>query len=281
MSQQPSPSSTTRLLAVFAHPDDEAFSSAGTFAALSDQGVAITLICATRGEAGEISDPALANSETLGAVREAELRAAMREVGVSDIRLLGFRDSGMVGAKENDDPRAFVNADVGRVAADVVRAIDELAPAAVVSFGPDGIYGHPDHLMAHRVVLEAFRSMAASGRARIPALYFVAVSRERLQERAKSDSGAFAGMTQEQLDRLGTPSAEITTTIRVADQFDRKWAAMMAHRTQMGEKGPFEGMPREQIREFLGQEGYVRQAIGGAPKGSGLLDTLAVTSASG
>src|SRR3954462_9366275 len=99
-----------RLLAIFAHPDDEGMGSAGTFAAVTDSGGNVTLVCATRGEAGQIPEPALATPETLGAVREQELRAAMAALNVFDIRFLGFRDSGMKGTVDNDNPRAFVNA---------------------------------------------------------------------------------------------------------------------------------------------------------------------------
>src|SRR5690348_15092004 len=74
----------THLLAVFAHPDDEAFCCGGIFSALTDQGVKVTLVCATRGESGEILIPSLATRETLGVVREGELRAAMENAGVSD-----------------------------------------------------------------------------------------------------------------------------------------------------------------------------------------------------
>jgi len=81
------------FLAILAHPDDEAFGAAGSFATLTDDGARVTLVCATRGEVGEISDPALATPETLGAVREKELFTAMSKVGVSDVRFLDYRDS--------------------------------------------------------------------------------------------------------------------------------------------------------------------------------------------
>ena len=101
---------TQRLLAIFAHPDDEAFGTGGTLACYAATGAEVTLVCATRGEVGEIADPSYATRETLGQVREGELRCAAETVGVREVIFLGYRDSGMAGTAENRDPRAFVNA---------------------------------------------------------------------------------------------------------------------------------------------------------------------------
>jgi N-acetyl-1-D-myo-inositol-2-amino-2-deoxy-alpha-D-glucopyranoside deacetylase len=144
-----------RLLVLFAHPDDEAFGSAGSFAYLADRGATVTLIDATRGEEGEISDPMLATPQNLGEVREKELRTAMAQVGVTDVRFLDYRDSGMAGTEENKNPRAFMNANPADVAAHLREVIDELKPDAVLTFGPDGVYGHPDHKMISRTATAA------------------------------------------------------------------------------------------------------------------------------
>src|SRR5262249_15488009 len=98
------------ILAVFAHPDDE-LSAGGTLARYAASGAHVTLVCVTRGEAGEISDPGLATRETLAEVRTQELLTAAKALGLSDVRFLGFRDSGMVGTPENEDPRSFHQAD--------------------------------------------------------------------------------------------------------------------------------------------------------------------------
>ena len=105
------------LLAVFAHPDDETFGAAGVMAAAVERGVPVTVISATRGEAGESSIAGLDDPERLGVVRERELREAMRQIGVSDVRLLGYRDSGMAGSPSAEDPQAFIRAPVETVAA--------------------------------------------------------------------------------------------------------------------------------------------------------------------
>src|SRR5947207_13996528 len=112
---------TTRAIASFAHPDDETFSVGGTLARAISLGWRVTAICATRGEVGEIAPGTDATPATLGAVREQELRAACAALGVTDVRFLGYRDSGMDGTPENKAARAHINAPdeevVGKLAA--------------------------------------------------------------------------------------------------------------------------------------------------------------------
>jgi LmbE family N-acetylglucosaminyl deacetylase len=95
-----------KTLFAFAHPDDEGFATGGTLAMLVHQGAHITLVCATNGDVGEISDPSLATPATLGQVRQEELRCAMAITGVQDIRFLNYRDSGMVDTADNHHPNA-------------------------------------------------------------------------------------------------------------------------------------------------------------------------------
>ena len=98
------------LLALFAHPDDEAFGTGGTLSQYAAAGADVILVCTTRGEVGEIAEGTGATPETLGEVREAELRCAAETVGVRELIFLGYRDSGMAGTPENAHPRAIVNA---------------------------------------------------------------------------------------------------------------------------------------------------------------------------
>ena len=121
---------TGPLLLIFAHPDDEAFGCAGVMAAASARGVPVTLITATRGEAGKTGVPQLDTPEILGAVREQELRAAAAAVGVRDVRFLDYRDSGMAGTPENDDPPAFVRAPEPPAVAKLVPHLRPPPPAA-------------------------------------------------------------------------------------------------------------------------------------------------------
>src|SRR6478672_43851 len=151
------------ILAVYAHPDDEQGVS-GTLAKYARQGVRTGLICATRGEVGEISDPALATPENLGAVRERELRDAAAVLGVQQLWFLDYRDSGMAGTAPNGDPRAFMNADGEEVVGRIVRIIREFKPQALVTFDATGGYGHPDHVAIHRWTTEAFATAADPAR---------------------------------------------------------------------------------------------------------------------
>ena len=103
-------SSRKRLLAIFAHPDDETFGAGSTLAHYASLGVDVSLVCATRGEVGEIAPGVDATPDTLGQVREQELRAALKILGVRSLTLLGYRDAGMEGTADNRNSSAFINA---------------------------------------------------------------------------------------------------------------------------------------------------------------------------
>jgi LmbE family N-acetylglucosaminyl deacetylase len=151
---------TQTLLALYAHPDDEAFGMGGTLAHYAADGADVTLVCATRGEVGEIAEGVDATPETLGQVREAELRCAADTVGVRQLIFLDYRDSGMAGTPENADPRAFVNAPAEEVVPRLVGIIRRVRPQVVVTFEPNGGYGHPDHITIHCHTVTAFHAAA-------------------------------------------------------------------------------------------------------------------------
>src|SRR5262245_28885954 len=151
---------TATLLAVFAHPDDEAFGVGGTMTRYSEQGVRTVLVCATRGEVGEISDPALATPETLGEVREQELRCACDALRIKDLIFLDYRDSGMKGTPENDDERSLYRADPLEAIGKLVKIIREVKPQVVITFEPYGGYGHPDHIAISKHTTAAFGAAA-------------------------------------------------------------------------------------------------------------------------
>ena len=275
------------LLLIFAHPDDESFACAGVMAAATARGVPVTLISATRGEAGKSGIPQLDTPEILGAVREQELRAAAAAVGVVDVRFLDYRDSGMAGTPENDDPRAFVRAAEEDVVAKLVVHLRAVRPATVITFGPDGIYGHPDHLAVHRATVAAVhaaadpRCLPADGAPwQIAALYFIAAVRERLLAMADRPDGPFRDLSPEQRDKIGTPRAEITTVVDIAPYRDAKRRALTAHRTQTGEGGPLAGIPEEQWNITLSREHFVRAPLpwDGAIPATDLIAELAAAS---
>lgn len=253
------------VLLIFAHPDDESFGCAGTLAALQQRNIPVTLVSATRGEAGEISNPTLANRDSLGAVREAELRDAMRMVGVHDVRFLGFHDSGMAGTPENELPRTLHQAPLGVVEPLVVTQIRSVQPATVITFGPEGIYGHPDHIRMHDVVLSALTAAAEpvaypgiGAPWEVKALYYSAVPREQIQHWSRQQRSPFQQMTPDELNRVGTPQALITTVIDIAPYAELKKRVLAAHRTQMGEGGPYTDLPTDFFDRLLHVESFVR-----------------------
>ena len=126
------------LLAIYAHPDDEASSGGGTLARYAADGVNVALVCATRGEVGEIADDSLATPETLSQVREQELRNAADALGVGEVVFLSYRDSGMAGTDDNDNPAALVNAPEDEVVSQLVGVIRRLKPQVIMTFDPTG-----------------------------------------------------------------------------------------------------------------------------------------------
>lgn len=258
-----------RLLAAFAHPDDEGFGSGGTLAMLVERGAHVTLVCATNGDVGEISDPALANPENLAQVRQQELRNAMNVTGVKDVRFLNYRDSGMVGTPENDHPDSLHQAEAESVVGLLMDVIRDVGPNVVITHDPSGGYGHPDHRAMCRHVTEAVaRSRGEAGEAGQPAegsrahgssyLYYVCFPRSNFQRMWQKmvEMDIKPPFASEDVDKVGTPDDEVTTTIDVSSHVDTKIASLNCHRTQIDPNGPFSQLPEEMTREIMGTEYY-------------------------
>lgn len=145
-----------RLLAVLAHPDDESFGLGGTLALYAQRGVAVHLLCATRGEVGDAPPELLHDCNDIGRLREEELRCAASYLALTDIHFLGYRDSGMLGSPDNRHPNALAAAPLDEVAARVARFIRQIKPQVVITFDPYGGYGHPDHIAIQRATVAAF-----------------------------------------------------------------------------------------------------------------------------
>jgi LmbE family N-acetylglucosaminyl deacetylase len=123
-----------RILGVFAHPDDESFCAGGTLAKYAASGAEIMVVSATRGDAGQIRDARAATRRTLGQVRERELDLACARLGIQHASCLDYGD----GRLKDIDPEILTR--------DVTRIVRQFKPDAVITFGPDGGYGHPDHI---------------------------------------------------------------------------------------------------------------------------------------
>lgn len=156
-----SPSPRT-LLAVFAHPDDETFGPGGTLALYARRGVAVYLLCATRGESGSAPPELLRRHSSLADLREAELRRAVEVLGLSGVHFLNYRDSGMPGSPDNEHPQALIAAPLEEVACRIAEWMRRLRPQVLVTFDPLGGYYHPDHIAVHRATVLAFESILHS-----------------------------------------------------------------------------------------------------------------------
>ena len=148
------------LLAVLAHPDDESFGMGGTLALYASQGMAVHLICATRGEVGEVDVKYLQGFNSIAERRESELRCAAGHLRLAGVHFLGYRDSGMAGSPDNQHPQALAAQPVEQVAREVMEYIRKLRPQVVVTFDPIGGYKHPDHIAIHQATVQAFRMAA-------------------------------------------------------------------------------------------------------------------------
>ncbi|MEV7193529.1 N-acetyl-1-D-myo-inositol-2-amino-2-deoxy-alpha-D-glucopyranoside deacetylase [Streptomyces sp. NPDC093510] len=252
-----------RLLLVHAHPDDESITTGATMAKYVAEGAHVTLVTCTLGEEGEVIPAELAHlaadrEDCLGAQRIGELAAAMKEVGVTDHRFLGgpgrYRDSGMMGAEQNTRPGSFWSADLDEAAAHLVEVIREVRPQVLVTYDPDGGYGHPDHIQAHRVAMRAadlasepaFRADLGEPHT-IGKIYWNRLPRTVAEER-------FLRMTQElPHSAFDTPAVvadvpgvtddeRITTEIDGTAHRTAKTAAMRAHATQVTVDEPLFGL---------------------------------------
>ena len=144
------------ILAILAHPDDESFGMGGTLAYYAQQGHAVYLVCATRGEAGMMDSTLLDGFASTAEKREAELRCAVKMLGLKDTYFLGYRDSGMPGSEDNKHPNALIKKSAEKVAGDIVKYIRELKPDIVLTFDPIGGYRHPDHIHIHQATKLAY-----------------------------------------------------------------------------------------------------------------------------
>lgn len=156
------------LLAVTAHPDDETFGMGGTLALYASRGVEVHLICATRGEVGEAHPEFLKGHATIAELRVSELNCAASVLGISEVHLLGYRDSGMAGSDDNQHPKALAAQPVNQVADEIIDLIRKIKPQVVVTFDPIGGYYHPDHIAVHRATVEAFNAVGDAHRSKQP-----------------------------------------------------------------------------------------------------------------
>lgn len=240
-----------RVLFVHAHPDDETINNGATMARYAAEGAWVGVVTCTLGEEGEILVPELAQlsadaADQLGGWRIAELRQALAELGVCEHRFLGgaghFRDSGMLGTPANHRPRAFWRADQDpAVFAEAVGLLAGLIrhwrPQVLVSYDSDGGYGHPDHVMAHRVTLAAAEA-AAEPADEAPGWAVAKVYEIALPASAAAVPDPAASPFQPVAERPSRPDDSVTTAVPApAAARAAKQRALAAHATQVSVQG--------------------------------------------
>lgn len=271
---------TRRLLLVHAHPDDESISTGATIARYAAEGAQVTLVTCTRGERGEVIPPALAALEgdgpALAAHRTGELAEAVRALGVTEHLFLGadagvrYQDSGMAWgaggqavAAPDTGPEAFARADVDAAARHLARVLRQVRPQVVVGYEPDGGYGHPDHVQAHRVTMRAVDLAAAPGDAGAPwqvaKVYEVvepeSVVRETLR-RTRPVNPFTAPDPDGPLPSVVVPDAEVTTVVVADDYLPAKTQALRAHATQVALADGFFALSNGVGRPLTGTEWF-------------------------
>jgi LmbE family N-acetylglucosaminyl deacetylase len=147
-----------RLLVALAHPDDESFGPAGTIVHYARQGMAVQYICATRGEAGDVDPGLLTGSMSLAELRTQELQCAARHLGLAGVHFLGYHDSGMANAAENQNPACLFQAPLEEVVEKITALIRQIRPQVVLTFDPTGGSFHPDHVKMNRATTLAFHA---------------------------------------------------------------------------------------------------------------------------
>lgn len=259
------------LMIVHAHPDDECLTTGGTLARYVQEGVHVALVIATGGEEGEIVMPELdtpENKARLSSLRDAELACSCRQLGVTELERLGYRDSGMIGTPANEHPDCFHQADPEQALGRLVALVRSHRPQVLVSYDEHGSYGHPDHIACHKATLAAFS--AAGEPSRFPEagpawqplkLYYTALPRGALlraweQMRAQ---GIPSPLDSPEFDIANFTVADelITTALAIEPFLEQKQRAVACHATQIRQDSPFLTMPEELTREVWGHEHFI------------------------
>ena len=239
-----------RLLCVVAHPDDETFGCGSILLHAAARGARTAVCCATRGERGASADPGL-DPDQLGAVREAELRAAAEMLGVSEVSLLGMRDSGMDGLA---DEGTLVATPVELVARSIAEVIEQFRPHVVLTL--DGADGHRDHGHVRDATLLAVGGDPGPG---TPTVYLHALPRSLLRRWADHMRAIRPDSPYLDIDELGlgTPDVDITTTLDVSPYLQQRRAAIACHASQVS---PYSELPSELERAFLATD-HLRRVV--------------------
>jgi N-acetyl-1-D-myo-inositol-2-amino-2-deoxy-alpha-D-glucopyranoside deacetylase len=239
---------TPRLLFVHAHPDDETLTTGATIAHYAARGADVRVLTCTLGEEGEVigsqwAQLAVDAADQLGGYRIGELTSALSELGVDQPRYLGgaghWRDSGMEGSPARHRQR-FADADMDEAVGELVAVLRDFRPHVVVTYDPNGGYGHPDHIQAHRVTTAAVTASAGDGHPgepwQVPKFYWTVMDGESMAEALASLDGIELPENWIRIPATALPfdlGHRIDAIIDAQDSLPAKVAAMRAHQTQV------------------------------------------------
>lgn len=232
-----SQSSPLRLMAILAHPDDESLGFGGTLAKYAAQGVETFLLTATRGEAGRFyghpqGDPLHPGPAGLAQIREGELRAAAAALGVRELALLDYRDQELDRANPADA--------IAKIASQLRR----LRPDVVITFGPDGAYGHPDHIAISQFTTAAIVSAAQEGGPGAPGdprasahavrkLYYLAWPASTWAAYEEAFRALVSSVDGVKRQAVPWPDWALTSTIDTRAVWETVWRAVSCHASQV------------------------------------------------
>jgi len=237
---------TLRLMCVLAHPDDESLGTGGTLARYAAEGVETYVVTATRGERGRfVEGEQRPNDDVVGQVREAELRAAAKALGVREVSLLGYADGGL----DRVDPAEAQDA--------IAAHLRRVRPDVVITFGPEGAYGHPDHVAISQFTSAAI-VRAANGHGAVSKLYHIAWSAPTwaaFQAALKKLTSTVDGVERQVVP---SPDWGVTARIDTTAVSETVWRAVRCHRTQMSIYKNLEHLPAEHHRALWGVQEFYR-----------------------
>lgn len=261
---------TWSLLVVAPHPDDESIACGGVLARSADQGIATAVVTCTGGEEGDNLGSIDLEGQDIATHRRRELAEALDLLKVTEHVWLGYRDSGMAASPGNDHPDAFHQADLDEAAGRLATVFRRLRPDVVISDDERGTYGHPDHIKAHQVTRRAVE-LAADPQApldgdpwQVARRYVHALSASRLRafHHGLLDAGVASPFGAEpfaegQAPPFGVPDEAVTTRVDLGEVLDRKRAATLAHRSQVGADSFFLNMPAQVLLTTMAIEEFV------------------------
>ena len=243
-------------MCVLAHPDDESLGTGGLLAKCAQEGIETYLVTATRGERGRVGDQR-PGPEVAGPIREAELHAAAQELGIRQVRLLGYED----GTVDQADPAEAIGK--------IVACIRQFAPDVVVTFGPEGAYGHPDHIAISQLTTAAIVCAAdpqfetdgeheARAEHRVAKLYYLAWSKAKWASYQSALRTLTYRVDGDERQANPYPDWMITAVVDTTDVWPTVWRAVSCHESQMSIYERLVGLSPEHHHALWGSQEFYR-----------------------